>query len=64
MVVRMPPGLKVLLMHHKSRLAEGRRLQREICPLRKLLAPLVYWLGCLCSLVALLVVWLDVRFEV
>ena len=23
-------------------------------------APLVYWLGCLCSLVALLVVWLDV----
>ena len=27
-------------------------------------APLVYWLGCLCSLVALLVVWLDVRFEV
>ena len=37
MVVRMPPGLKVLLMHHKSRLAEGRRLQREICPLRKLL---------------------------
>ena len=37
MVVRMPPGLKIRLMHHKGRLAEGRRLQREICPLRKLL---------------------------
>ena len=37
MVVRMPSGLKVRLMHHKSRLAEGRGFQREICPLRKLL---------------------------
>ena len=37
MVVRMPPGLKIRLMHHKSRLAEGRGFQREICPLRKLL---------------------------
>ena len=37
MVIRMPSGLKVRLMHHKSRLAEGRGLQREICPLRKLL---------------------------
>mgnify|MGYP007042227058 CR=1 FL=1 len=27
----MPSGLKVRLMHHKSRLAEGRGLQREIC---------------------------------
>lgn len=27
-------------------------------------APLVYWLGCLCSLVALLVVLLLVRLEV
>lgn len=27
----MPSGLKIRLMHHKSRLAEGRGFQREIC---------------------------------
>ena len=37
MVVRMPPGLKIRLMHHKSRFAEGRRFQLKIRSLRKLL---------------------------
>ena len=52
---------------------EGQRQRLFLALLERLLveflalsssAPLVYWLGCLCSLVALLVVWLDVRFEV
>ena len=37
MVVRMPPGLKIRLMHHKSHFAEGRRFQLKIRSLRKLL---------------------------
>ena len=36
-VVRVPTGLKVRLMHHERRPAEGRRFQREIGLLRKLL---------------------------
>ena len=31
MVVRMPPGLKVRLVHHKCRLAKGRCFQRKVC---------------------------------
>ena len=45
---------------------EGQRQRLFLALLERLLVEFLalYWLGCLCSLVALLVVWLDVRFEV